>query len=411
MIAGMLRESYFRIKTETELVLYSLYAAAVSFHFLRLLPHFALMGKAAVYPFAQFLLLNRVFSEFVYHGLTWPLDHPEVRPELAEKFRRAAQNVFARGNDATRPPEIRISRFMAAFAGNRFFGGGFIGLSEDWLRRWETEEVEAVIAHEETHLDENHILLRQLFAALAGSAAGAYALLKLDPSLVRVQEPLKDFLLASGPYVAVLNLFLLCGLIRTCEYRADKGAVEKTSAAALENALRRMGADDPVSAPLEEKITAAVNAVYPGADIRAMSYLEWRRVTHALKHGGLKTPDIAAEIRMWHKWLVMREYDHPPLALDIVGERFFRGKIQLRVAQGMAGKETAENYVWLPYRTRADDVLALLSPMHIVDTINLPVWLMTRLFSPHPPDKARYRAIRLFGRIKQNRGMHAAPGG
>ena len=185
----------------------------------------------------------------------------EISPEAAKPLRRLVENVsIAAGLPVT--PEVRI---VADSAPNAYAAGlrpekSYVGVTTGLLATMPQRELEAVLAHEVSHIRNRDTYLMTIATVFAGVIAliadigfrsMAYGGRSRRGGILVVALAIVGFLLA--PYAALL---LRMSLSRRREYLADAGAAEiLNDPEAMALALRRLE-QDPTTIKYAEASTA-----------------------------------------------------------------------------------------------------------------------------------------------------------
>lgn len=129
-----------------------------------------------------------------------------------------------------------------AFATGRNQNNAVVGLNAGILQVLDREELEAVIAHELTHIKSKDILIGSVAAVLGSTisilANMLYFGMAGGRSSERERSPVFDLLfILFAPFVALL---IQTAISRSREYNADKGAVELTDKQSMISALEKI---------------------------------------------------------------------------------------------------------------------------------------------------------------------------
>jgi heat shock protein HtpX len=204
-----------------------------------------------------------IFALLRHRSIVSSLTHArEVDPESIRPLRRIVDNVsIAAGLPKT--PEVRIVDDQApnAYAAGLRPESSYVGVTTGLLRTMPKRELEAVIAHEVSHIRNRDTYLMTVALIFAGVIAliadiGFRTLAwgggrNRGGGLIAVIAALVGFLLA--PYAALL---LRLSLSRRREYLADAGAAEiLNDPEAMALALRRLH-QDPTTVKYAEASTA-----------------------------------------------------------------------------------------------------------------------------------------------------------
>jgi heat shock protein HtpX len=204
-----------------------------------------------------------IFALLRHRSIVSSLTHArEVDPESIRPLRRIVDNVsIAAGLPKT--PEVRIVDDQApnAYAAGLRPESSYVGVTTGLLRTMPKRELEAVIAHEVSHIRNRDTYLMTVALIFAGVIAliadiGFRTLAwgggrSRGGSLIAVIAALVGFLLA--PYAALL---LRLSLSRRREFLADAGAAEiLNDPEAMALALRRLR-QDPTTIKYAEASTA-----------------------------------------------------------------------------------------------------------------------------------------------------------
>ncbi|MEX2613429.1 MAG: M48 family metallopeptidase [Gaiellaceae bacterium] len=196
------------------------------------------LGFAAIYG-----IFGLVRSRSLIAGLTHA---QEISPEVAKPLRRLVENVsIAAGLAAT--PEVRIVEDAApnAYAAGLRPEKSFVGVTTGLLATMPQRELEAVLAHEVSHIRNRDTYLMTIATVFAGVIAliadvgfraMAYGGRSRRGGALVIVVAIVGFILA--PYAALL---LRMSLSRRREFLADAGAAEiLNDPEAMALALRRL---------------------------------------------------------------------------------------------------------------------------------------------------------------------------
>lgn len=136
-------------------------------------------------------------------------------------------------------PEIYLIKLGVpnAFATGRNPQNSCIAVSKSLLDSLEKKEIEAVIAHELTHIKHRDTLISTISATLAGALAILSRLLFFG-FMGRREEGGTGLLFII--LVPVLATLIRLAVSRSREYKADEGAVKNTSEEAMISALKKL---------------------------------------------------------------------------------------------------------------------------------------------------------------------------